>query len=121
MTKAAKTVFYFGLYMILEGSILLIVPNILLSLVGLPQTQEVWIRIVGMALIVLGYYYIKSALKNFEDFFYWTIPTRIMQFIVLTTFVFLGLVGPVILLFGAIELISGLWTWRSLVMQKKSK
>lgn len=117
MNYSAKTVFIFGLYMILEGLILLFVPNLLLSLVGLPQTNEVWVRFVGMAFIILGYYYTNAARKNLKDFFGWTVQVRVAQFLVSLAFVYFGLIGPVLLLFTGIEFLSGLWTF--FAMRKK--
>ena len=53
MSNAAKSVRFFGLYLVGLGAILLVVPNVLLSVFGLPMTSEVWIRVAGM-LVLLG-------------------------------------------------------------------
>ena len=49
MTPAAKSVYYFGFYLYLVGATLIFIPNFLLKTMGIPETNEVWIRVVGFA------------------------------------------------------------------------
>jgi hypothetical protein len=55
MGASARSVLVFGVYLLGLGLVLLIVPNMLLSLFGMPTTTEVWVRVVGMLVIFLGY------------------------------------------------------------------
>jgi hypothetical protein len=114
MTPSAFSVLVFGIYMLVQGAVLLVAPNVLLSVLQLPPTNEVWIRATGYALMALGFYYTQAGRHNTKAFFYWTIPVRITQFFVFLFFVISGLVGPVILLTAGLELVSGLWTWAAL-------
>ena len=114
MTPAAKSVFFFGIYMVIEGFILMLIPNVLLGILGITETQEIWINIVGFALIVLGYYYMQLGKNNVIAFFKWSYPVRIFQIVF-----FIGLVvlksAPVILIgVAAVETASGIWTWLAL-------
>lgn len=61
MSKAAQSVFVLAVYLFVLGAVLVVVPNLLLSLFGIPKTQEVWIRVVGMLVLPLGYYYYTAA------------------------------------------------------------
>jgi hypothetical protein len=56
-SSAAQTVLIFGTYMILQGATLMLAPNFLLGILGLPLETGVWPRAVGWALIALGDYY----------------------------------------------------------------
>ena len=58
MSRAGKSVFYFGIYIFGIGLLLLFIPNKLLPLVAVPTTDEVWIHLAGMLLIILGLFYI---------------------------------------------------------------
>lgn len=90
------------------------VPNILLKLVQMPETNEVWIRIVGMLAFCLGYYYHRVASGNIRAFFKHTVPTRLFAAIAFTSFALLDY-GPMMLIgFGAIDLAGAIWTWTSL-------
>ena len=117
-TQLAKSVAAFGIYMIIEGAILLLFPNELITFFGLLATEEVWIRVVGWVLIVLGYYYTNAARNDFGPFFTWTIQIRSLQFAVFIIFVLLQFVGPAILLFSGIEFLSGIWSLTLLKLGK---
>ncbi len=54
MSRAAFTVKAFGVYLLLLGAALVFVPNLLLSLLGMPPTTEVWIRVVGVLVFNIG-------------------------------------------------------------------
>jgi hypothetical protein len=110
MTSAAMSVLALGLYMLVQGSILLVIPNVLLEFIGLPSSNAVWVRVVGLMLMILGFYYSQAAKANLTEFFRWTIPIRIAQFFAFLAFVLLSFVKPVILLFAGLELLSGVWT-----------
>jgi hypothetical protein len=52
MRLAARSVFFFGIYLIVLGSTLLTRPNVILGIFGVPLTAGVWVRIVGMLLVL---------------------------------------------------------------------
>lgn len=104
--------------MLFEGGILFFAPNLLLTLVNLPQTNEVWIRLLGIAFLVLGYYYIKLAQITLTAFFEWTVKVRIMQFFLVSFAVIITSSSPIILLFSGVELLSGIWTYFVLKKEK---
>lgn len=114
MSQAAKSVLIFGFYMMGEGLILLLIPNILLTVVNISKTEEFWIRLLGLSLAVLGYYYIKAARAEMREFFSWSVHIRFIQFGVVALLISLGIVHPVIIFFSAIEFASGIWTYYSL-------
>ncbi|NJN42507.1 MAG: hypothetical protein HC811_10070, partial [Flammeovirgaceae bacterium] len=58
MTKAAKSVYYFGFYLLVVGFGLITFPNDILALMFFEPTSEVWIRIVGVMAVNIGLYYI---------------------------------------------------------------
>lgn len=107
---AALSVFVFGLYMMGQGATLIIAPNFLLGLFKVPLTTEVWVRIVGWTLVVLGIYYVQSARHGFRPFFGWSAVIRVLQFGFFCVLVAAGIAPPVLLAFSAVELASGIWT-----------
>ena len=110
MSKSARSVFVGGLYRLLLGTILLIAPNFLLGLFFLSSTTEVWIRVVGMLLIYIGYYYVQAAREEMTGFFRWTVHVNSTVIILLTGFVLLNFVRPPVVLFGVVDLLNALWT-----------
>lgn len=114
MSKSAKSVFVFAIYLVLLGTTLLVMPNVLLSLFGLPSTEEVWIRVVGMLVILLAFYYGQAARRELADFFQWSVYARGSVIFFFLAFVALGLARPVLILFGALDLLGALWTGAAL-------
>ena len=110
MSDPACSVFVFGLYLLVLAIVLLVAPNFLLEMFFLPSTSEVWIRVIGMLLFYLGFYYIQAARKEMTDFFRWTVYTRSTIIVFFVAFVLLGFVSPPLILFGVVDLLGAIWT-----------
>ena len=119
MSKAALSMFVFGIYVIVLGVILMVIPNVLLSLFGIPATTEVWVRVVGMLVFLIGYYYVRASRNEKEmiSFYRWTVHARSSVIIFFIIFVALGFVSPLLILFGVVDLLAAIWTWKSLPPQ----
>ena len=76
MSRAAVSLFVFGIYLLVLGIVLLTVPNLFLAVFGLPPTTDVWIRVVGMLVDILGFYYVCAARAELQAFFEWTVSAR---------------------------------------------
>ena len=111
MSRTARSLFIFGIYMLVLGTTNVLVPNSLLSFFHQPATQEVWIRVVGMLIIFLGIYDIVAARSELLPIIIWTIPVRISVIVFFAVFVFAELAPPILLLFGVIDLAGAIWTW----------
>ncbi|MES1215698.1 MAG: hypothetical protein ABUT20_09280 [Bacteroidota bacterium] len=114
MNAAAKSIFYFSIYIYLVGITLIFIPNVLLKTIHLPETKEVWIRIVGVLVFLLAFYYHRSAAANTVSFFRLTIPARFFILLTFIVFVLLKLVSPVLIVFGVIDALGAMWTWLAL-------
>jgi hypothetical protein len=114
MSKAARSLFIFGIYLIVIGLGFLVVPNVVLRLFGFPETSEPWIRVMAMLLLFLAYYYIQAAQNEMTKFFRYTVYARASVIVFFAAFVLLGLAQPMLLLFAAVDLLAAIWTWMSL-------
>lgn len=119
-SRSAVSVFVFGIYLVLIGGVFILIPNTLLSLVNLPTTQEVWIRLAGMLLVILAFYYLMAARTETKAFFEWTIYARMGSVVILLGFVLTGLISPIALLFWLGDLAGALWTWSALRKERLS-
>ena len=110
MSRAARTILVFGLYLALTGLTFGLVPNLALPLFGLPETTEPWIRVVGVVAFALAYFYIRSARAESRTFLGWTVHVRLFVF---ASFVILAFVYrlPSLAVFGLIDLIGATWTF----------
>jgi hypothetical protein len=110
MSKAAFSVFVFSIYLFVLGLILAVIPNVLLSLFGIPETHEVWIRVVGMLVFIIGFYYSTAARNELTRFLRATVIGRLMVLVVFITFVLLGFAPPILVLFGVVDATAAIWT-----------
>ena len=118
VNTSAKTVLIFGLYLIGMGTGFVLMPNVLLGALGLPATDEVWSRVVGMLALLLAFYYIQAARTGLRPFIQWTVYSRVAVFFFFTAFVLAGLAGPVLILLGAVDLSAAIWTGWALRQEK---
>jgi len=120
MSRAALSVFIFGIYLIIIAILFLFVPQILFSIVMVTTTPDVMSRLFGMILVLLAYYYIHVALdeEGMSKFFIWTFHTRASVIIFMIIFVALQFVSPIILIFGAIDLTGAIWIFWALRKDK---
>lgn len=109
--QAAKTVLYFGFYLYVTGLTLLIAPNFLLSTFQMPTTEEVWIRVVGVLVTGIAFYYHQIGSRNIEAMIPFTVVVRIFVFLSFVAFVFLQYAPVMLLVFGVVDLLGAFWTW----------
>ena len=110
MSKSAFSAKVFAIYLFVTGSVLVVAPNVLLSIFRLPPSTDVWIHILGVTVFMLGVYSWVGAANENKSFLAASVYTRIVVFLALTTFAVIGLASPVIVIFGVIDLLGGLWT-----------
>ena len=110
MSKAANSVFVFGIYLIVIGLGFLLAPNMVLGLFGFPATTEPWIRVMAMLLLILAYYYIQAARKEMTVFFRFTVHGRASVIVFFIVFVAFGLAQPMLIGFGVVDLAAAIWT-----------
>jgi hypothetical protein len=77
MSGAARSIFVWGIYMMVSGTCFMLMPNVILPLLKFDVDHEPWV-VVGASLIaILGYYYIVAAKHELRPFFHATIYGRI--------------------------------------------
>lgn len=114
MTKTARSVFVFGIYLFAVAFQLVLVPNLLLGMFRLPDTSEVWIRVVGLLAFVIGYYYVQAARMGLATFFPFTVHGRVLAFFGFIAFYLMGWVAAPIILFALVDLLGAAWTWMAM-------
>jgi len=116
MSKKAVSVFVFGIYYLMSGLSYLTMPDLTLSILGFPVEGTLYLRIAGIVMGIVGYFYIQTARQELDPFFHLTVHTRSAAFVLLVALVVLGLAQPMLALFGFVDLLGAIWTW--LVMRK---
>jgi hypothetical protein len=110
MRNAGLSVLLFGAYLIAVGASLLLVPNLLLGIFGIPHTDEVWIRILGAVMVALGYLYVKGGRSATGWFLRASVLTRAGVATVLLVLVLIGEAASAVALFGFVDFGAAAWT-----------
>jgi hypothetical protein len=114
MSAAARSILAYSVYLLVQGIVLLAIPNFALRLFGLPETTEVWVRIVGMTVTFFAIYYAVAARYEFRPFFAVSVATRLSVPLIFLVFIGTGLAAWNILLFTPVDIVFALWTWVAL-------
>ena len=110
MSRSALSLFVFSIYLYILGFVLVVTPDTLLRLFSFPDSDGLWIRVVGMLVIILAFYYSHAARAEFRAFFVWTVIARTAVLLFFIAFVIAGLAQPALILFGVIDFAAAMWT-----------
>ena len=108
MDIAALTMMIFGVLIVGMGMTGLMAPQFLLAILGLSETgmsshtTQLFVMASSQASLAMGLYYILSAVNETRIFFQWSVPLRIINFMVFTSVVTVG-VAP-----SSWQMVSGL-------------
>ena len=112
MSKATFSARVFAAYVFVVSTVLVVAPNVLLGIFGIASTSEVWIRVAGVLAFNIGIYAWIGA--SHRPFLETSVYTRALVCGAFVVFALLGLVSPMIVLFGLVDLAGGIWTWAAL-------
>jgi hypothetical protein len=110
MSTVARSLVVFGWYLAVFGALLVVAPNPVLSGFGLPPTGEVWIRVAGGLVLVIGYLDIRMGAADFRPYAWLTVHARTAVFMFFLALVLAGLAQPVVMVVGTVDLAGALWT-----------
>lgn len=120
MNQSTLSMLVFGIYVTILGALLLFAPNPVITLFGFEPVRDIWIRIVGMILVILGYFYFMAVKEKAYNFYRWTAYGRFPIFFVFLSFVLLKMAPSILLLFGAFDTGCAIWTGVSLRREKRA-
>ncbi len=112
MTKAALTLYMYGLYLVTGvGLPFLLIPHFTLGLFGMSAGDDMWIRFVGILAGTIGGFYIAAVLTRNEPVYSWSVPARYLSAAFMAVMVLFGKVGLALLLFSALDAFTASLTW----------
>jgi len=114
MSAAAISILAYAVYLFGQGAAMLLIPNTILPLLGLPEAADFWVRIVGMTVVIFGIYYVLAARYEWRPFFATTVATRLAVPVVFVTLVVTNQAPAALLLLTPADLIFSAWTWLAL-------
>jgi hypothetical protein len=111
MTRAGKSIFYFGFWVVACGISLMFFPAFCLDIAGITLNDYITVRLFGMVLLYLAvYYFIAGRYPAFRPFYRATVFTRSSALLIVIVFVLLGMAKPIIIGFVIVDALGALWT-----------
>jgi hypothetical protein len=110
VSRAAKSLFIFGIYLELLAIALVVVPNALLAAFNVASTREVWIRCLGVVTGCIGVYYLLAARGDFAPIIVASVPVRLALTAFFAGFVAFDHADPSLLFFGLADAVGAVWT-----------
>src|SRR5215203_2766452 len=114
MSPAARSVYVFGIYLLVVGGMLLGAPNTLLMVIGLSPTTEPWIHVAGIPVMAMGMLFASGARAENLWLFRTSVWVRVFAFISFVMLAALQMAPAVVVGFGVVDALGALWTRLSL-------
>ncbi len=121
MSAVARSLVVFGWYLVGFGALLVFAPNLVFGVFGLPPTEEVWIRVAGVLVLVIGYFDVRAGREDFLPYARLTVHARVAVLVFFVAFALAGLVKPIAILVGAVDFAGALWTAAALRRDPRGK
>ena len=116
MDITALTILVFGVLITGMGMTGLMLPEFLLNILGLTGAgistyiTRIFVMASAEASLAMGLYYILAATNNHRIFFHWSVPLRVLNFVVFTSMVPLGIAPSKWLMVAGLELLGAMAT-----------
>ncbi|NDJ52636.1 MAG: hypothetical protein GYB68_06080 [Chloroflexi bacterium] len=111
MTRAARSVLIFGIYIIASGSVLLVFPEAMTTFMGIPAPLDGWARLFGAMAVWLGIYYVVCGQSDARGFIQATVHLRPTVLPTLVVLVLLGEFPVGVVGMGVADLLGAVWTF----------
>lgn len=110
MSKPAKTIYYFGFYMILEVVLLLWSPAFLMKPAGIDPSATVWLRLIGGIVAGLTIYYFRISLRQIRALYPIPVYERTLVFLTALALYLFDHAPLAVLLVGIVDFLGAMWT-----------
>jgi lysylphosphatidylglycerol synthetase-like protein (DUF2156 family) len=110
MSRTAFSITVYSIYLATSGLCMALIPNVLLGLLDVPRTSEVWVRLFGFLALVLGVKGLQGARLELIPVMQLDVITRTCFSVFLTILIVLGLSPRILWIFAAIDFAAAVWT-----------
>ncbi len=113
MDVAALTMLVFGMVIVGSGLTGLLAPHVLQTMLGISETgqaTQLFIMASSQASLAMGLYYILASVHETRIFFQWSVPLRIINFLVFAAMIPLGIAPTQWLMVAGLEIVGAFAT-----------
>jgi hypothetical protein len=115
MNSSTVSIVVFGIYLIFVGVGFLFMPNTVLPLFKLPKTEEPWIRVMAVLVLIIAFFYLVAAHYSLTPMFWATVYGRFFVFLSFLVLVLTKKAKPMLIMFGVVDALGAVWTLLTLV------
>lgn len=110
MKNATTSMYVQAVYMCIAGAGFLVVPNLVLPMFGMATVDDVWIRVIGLLVLVFGAYYYAMAQHQVLPYYRVSVWGRYVVGLGLVALALLRLGEMPLLLFAGVDIALATWT-----------
>ncbi len=110
MNQSTLSMLVFAIYMAILSIAFVLIPAPFVTFFGFATPDPLWIRIFGVVLGILAFYYLMAIREQAFRFYYWTSLGRLALLPAFAVFVAAGIAPWIALLFGLFESGCAIWT-----------
>lgn len=114
MRPAARSLFVFGIYVLVTGVAFIVAPDAIKSLLGLPPATAGWLRIIGLLALVIGAYDVVASRAECRPYIAASVYVRFGFATGVALLVVTHEMPLTLLALGAIDVAGALWTMAAL-------
>ena len=110
MTRAQTSAYVFGGYLLVLGLGVFAFPAPLFAPFGFAPPADFWVRVIGVPVFILGWYYVHAARANVREFMRWTVVGRLFPAPAFGALVATGIAPPMLFAFALVDAAGAAWT-----------
>jgi hypothetical protein len=119
MSKPATSLIVYAIYLGVGGAIVALFPHVMLNLLGLPQTNDVWIRFFGALAVALAAKGFNVARQNSIPSMQFDVYVRAGVATFIAVLVIMGIAPLITILLAVLEYLGAAWTQLAIWAERK--
>jgi len=117
--QSSLSMLVFAVYMGILCVALLLIPAPFVMFFGFERPDPLWIRILGIILGILTFYYAMAIREEAFQFYRWTSIARLVLLPSFLVFVLFDIAPPILIVFGTFETGCAVWTGLALRRERR--
>ena len=118
MKHATLSMKIFAVYLLFLSTVLIFIPEKILNVFNLTAGDMYWVRVVGVLLLVIAFYYKHAIIRTDIVFYHLSVWGRVIVFVCFLALVIFKIAPFQLALFGSVDLLGALWTYTALKRAK---
>jgi hypothetical protein len=114
MSQSGKSLFYFGIYVLIMGLQFIFMPEMVIKLTQLPPVHLGWARAIGLLILVIGCYDAYCGYNNIKPLIKFSVIVRLGFALGAVLLFAFGLMPVSIILLGGVDALGAIWTYFAL-------